>query len=142
MGCAVSLLACTCCCCLQQSSGQKEPVTLLHRKAEDTKLPAGSFDVVSMCLVAHELPQHATRDILKEAYRLVQWPWHLWCSAHKTLSWKLQTCLLAVHGQRPCLHHCWVGRDSLPDFLQQQKDDFLFAWDLSLGLQQASRNCW
>lgn len=41
----------------------------MHRKAEDTHLPAGSFDVVSMCLVAHELPQHATKAILREAYR-------------------------------------------------------------------------
>lgn len=54
---------------LQLASGQQEPVSLLNRKAEDTKLPAGSFDVVSMCLVAHELPQYATKDILKEAYR-------------------------------------------------------------------------
>lgn len=54
---------------LQAASGQPEPLTLLHRKAEDTHLPAGSFDVVSMCLVAHELPQHATKAILEEAYR-------------------------------------------------------------------------
>jgi ubiquinone/menaquinone biosynthesis C-methylase UbiE len=54
---------------LQAESGQREPLTLLHRKAEDTHLPAGSFDVVSMCLVAHELPQHATKAILREAYR-------------------------------------------------------------------------
>jgi hypothetical protein len=50
-------------------SGSKEPLSILHRKAEDTQLPAGSFDVVSMCLVAHELPQHATKAILKEAHR-------------------------------------------------------------------------
>lgn len=59
------------CCYLaaQVASGSKEPVSILHRKAEDTQLPAGSFDVVSMCLVAHELPQHATKAILQEAYR-------------------------------------------------------------------------
>ncbi|WIA18170.1 hypothetical protein OEZ85_009645 [Tetradesmus obliquus] len=54
------------------ASGSKEPVSILHRKAEDTQLPAGSFDVVSMCLVAHELPQHATKAILQEAYRLLR----------------------------------------------------------------------
>jgi ubiquinone/menaquinone biosynthesis C-methylase UbiE len=54
---------------VQAESGASQPLTLLHRKAEDTHLPAGSFDVVSMCLLAHELPQHATQAILREAYR-------------------------------------------------------------------------
>jgi hypothetical protein len=63
--CAVAAAAC----CFQAASGAKELLSILHRKAEDTQLPAGSFDVVSMCLVAHELPQHATKAILKEAYR-------------------------------------------------------------------------
>ncbi|KAF6258798.1 S-adenosyl-L-methionine-dependent methyltransferase [Scenedesmus sp. NREL 46B-D3] len=54
------------------ASGSKEPLSILHRKAEDTRLPAGSFDVVSMCLVAHELPQHATKAILQEAHRLLR----------------------------------------------------------------------
>lgn len=57
--------------CPQAASGRAEKLTLLHRKAEDTRLPADSCDVVSMCLVAHELPQHATRAILAEAYRCV-----------------------------------------------------------------------
>lgn len=52
-----------------EAGGAPERLTLLHRKAEDTHLPASSFDVVSMCLVAHELPQHATKAILQEAYR-------------------------------------------------------------------------
>lgn len=52
-----------------EAGGAPERLTLLHRKAEDTHLPASSFDVVSMCLVAHELPQHATKAILREAYR-------------------------------------------------------------------------
>eukprot|EP00775_Hariotina_reticulata_P008701 gene8701-8882_t len=54
------------------AAGTPEPLTLLHRKAEDTQLPSGSFDVVSMCLVAHELPQHATKAILQEAYRVLR----------------------------------------------------------------------
>jgi ubiquinone/menaquinone biosynthesis C-methylase UbiE len=52
-----------------EAGGAPERLTLLHRKAEDTHLPDSSFDVVSMCLVAHELPQHATKAILREAYR-------------------------------------------------------------------------
>jgi hypothetical protein len=59
----------TAACLMQLASGSKEPLSIMHRKAEDTRLPAGSFDVVSMCLVAHELPQHATKAILKEAHR-------------------------------------------------------------------------
>eukprot|EP00879_Flechtneria_rotunda_P009139 GHRR01009568.1.p1 GENE.GHRR01009568.1~~GHRR01009568.1.p1 ORF type:complete len:365 (+),score=126.47 GHRR01009568.1:87-1181(+) len=49
-----------------------EPLQLLHHKAEDTGLPDDSFDIVSMCLMAHELPQHATKAILKEAYRVLR----------------------------------------------------------------------
>ncbi|KAF8061941.1 menG [Scenedesmus sp. PABB004] len=56
----------------EAAAGAAEPLTLLHRNAEDTRLPAGSFDVVSMCLVAHELPQHATRAILAEAHRVLR----------------------------------------------------------------------
>lgn len=62
-------LACLSAYLAQAAAGVPEPLTILHRKAEDTQLPAGSFDVVSMCLVAHELPQHATKAILKEAHR-------------------------------------------------------------------------
>jgi ubiquinone/menaquinone biosynthesis C-methylase UbiE len=49
-----------------------EPLTFVHAAAEDTKLPAGSFDLVGMCLVAHELPGEATRAVLREAYRLLK----------------------------------------------------------------------
>lgn len=54
---------------VQAAAGAPEPITFVHGLAEDTQLPAGSADLVSMCLVAHELPQRATRAILKEAYR-------------------------------------------------------------------------
>jgi SAM-dependent methyltransferase len=49
-----------------------ERVSLLHGAIEDTGLPGASFDVVSMCLVAHELPRAATRDALREARRLLK----------------------------------------------------------------------
>ena len=48
------------------------PFTFLHAAAEDTRLPGASFDLVSMCLVAHELPQAATRAIIAEAHRLLR----------------------------------------------------------------------
>jgi SAM-dependent methyltransferase len=47
-------------------------VRLLHGAIEDTSLPAASFDVVSMCLVAHELPREVTRAALREARRLLK----------------------------------------------------------------------
>ena len=54
---------------LQAASGSGERLSFVHAAAEDTGLPAGTADLVSMCLVAHELPQSATRAILREAYR-------------------------------------------------------------------------
>ena len=53
-------------------AGQGPEVRFLHAAGEKTGLPALSQDLVSMCLVAHELPQHATRAIAKEAHRLVR----------------------------------------------------------------------
>lgn len=53
----------------QAASGSPERLSFVHAAAEDTGLPAGGADLVSMCLVAHELPQAATRAILREAYR-------------------------------------------------------------------------
>lgn len=58
---------------LQARSGQPERLALLHAKAEDTGLPSSQYDLVSMCLVTHELPQAATHAILQEeAYRLLK----------------------------------------------------------------------
>ncbi len=48
------------------------PVKWVHAAAEATGLPAGSADLVSACLVFHELPASAARDIVAEAYRLVR----------------------------------------------------------------------
>ena len=50
----------------------KERLSLVHGLAEDTKFPDNSFDLVSMCLVCHELPEHATRAIFKEAARVLR----------------------------------------------------------------------
>ncbi len=56
----------------QAASGTREPLALVHGLAEATGLASGSVDLVSMCLVCHELPQHATKDIMREAYRILR----------------------------------------------------------------------
>jgi SAM-dependent methyltransferase len=48
------------------------PIRWLHRPAEATHLPPESFDLVSACLLFHELPKAASRQILQESYRLLQ----------------------------------------------------------------------
>jgi ubiquinone/menaquinone biosynthesis C-methylase UbiE len=55
---------------------QKSP-TWVHAAAESTGLPAAAFDLVSMCLVCHELPQKATREVFREARRLLRAGGHL-----------------------------------------------------------------
>ncbi|WP_445243977.1 class I SAM-dependent methyltransferase [Microcoleus sp. OTE_8_concoct_300] len=57
-------------------SNQKSP-TWVHAGAESTGLPAAAFDLVSMCLVCHELPQKATREVFREARRLLRVGGHL-----------------------------------------------------------------
>ncbi|KXZ55370.1 hypothetical protein GPECTOR_3g499 [Gonium pectorale] len=54
------------------NGGAPEALTLVHGAAEATGLPAGSVDLVSMCLVCHELPQAATKDIMREAFRILR----------------------------------------------------------------------
>jgi ubiquinone/menaquinone biosynthesis C-methylase UbiE len=49
----------------------------VHAKAESTGLPSGSFDLISLCLICHELPQSPTREILQEARRLLRPGGHL-----------------------------------------------------------------
>ncbi len=49
----------------------------LHAAAESTGLPEASFDLVSACLLFHELPQHAAIAILHEARRLLRPGGHL-----------------------------------------------------------------
>ncbi len=46
-------------------------ISWVHAPAEATGLPAESADVVSACLLFHELPMAAAQDIVIEAYRLL-----------------------------------------------------------------------
>ena len=57
-------------------SNQNSP-TWVHAAAESTGLPANAFDLVSICLVCHELPQKATMEIFREARRLLRTGGHL-----------------------------------------------------------------
>ncbi len=50
---------------------QPSTITWVHAPAENTGLPDRSFDLVSMSLVCHELPQEAARQIFREVYRLL-----------------------------------------------------------------------
>jgi ubiquinone/menaquinone biosynthesis C-methylase UbiE len=47
-------------------------INWVHAAAESTGLPAGSFDLVSAFLMFHELPQSATRQIFREARRVLR----------------------------------------------------------------------
>lgn len=47
-------------------------VTLEHGVGEDIEYDDEHFDMVSMCLVCHEVPQEATKRIFKEAYRVLR----------------------------------------------------------------------
>ena len=49
----------------------------VHAAAENTGLPDQSFDFISLCLVAHELPQAITQAIFQEAHRLLTPGGHL-----------------------------------------------------------------
>ena len=53
------------------------PITWHHAAAEDTGLPAESFDLVSACLMFHELPRDAAIAIIHEARRLLRPGGHL-----------------------------------------------------------------
>ena len=44
----------------------------LHGNAEQTKLPAASFDLVTISLLFHETPTRVTQAILQESFRLLQ----------------------------------------------------------------------
>ncbi|NEQ27983.1 MAG: class I SAM-dependent methyltransferase [Microcoleus sp. SIO2G3] len=48
------------------------PILWVHAAAESTGLPDSSFDLVSAFLMFHELPQVATRQIFREARRLLR----------------------------------------------------------------------
>ncbi|MBD1861503.1 MULTISPECIES: class I SAM-dependent methyltransferase [Trichocoleus] len=47
-------------------------INWVHAKAEETGLPTASFDLVSACLVFHELPQSAAIAIFQEVRRILR----------------------------------------------------------------------
>jgi ubiquinone/menaquinone biosynthesis C-methylase UbiE len=49
-----------------------ENIKWVHATAEHTDLPAASYDLVSLFLICHELPQTATLEIFQEARRLLK----------------------------------------------------------------------
>ncbi len=57
---------------LYRSEQQNLDINWVHAAAEATGLPDDSFDLVSICLVCHELPQFATRKIFREVRRLLR----------------------------------------------------------------------
>lgn len=57
---------------LQGTDASATIPTWVHAAAESTGLPAASYDLVSACLLFHELPQTAAIAILQEARRLVR----------------------------------------------------------------------
>ncbi|MEM6754821.1 MAG: class I SAM-dependent methyltransferase [Cyanobacteria bacterium P01_C01_bin.38] len=52
-------------------------INWVHAAAESTGLPDNSFDLISIFLTCHELPQSATRQILAEAKRVLRSNGHL-----------------------------------------------------------------
>lgn len=54
-----------------RSQEKSQPINWLHAAAESTGLPSASFDLVSACLMFHELPQSAAKKIFWEARRLL-----------------------------------------------------------------------
>ncbi|MFN5695663.1 MAG: class I SAM-dependent methyltransferase [Cyanobacteriota bacterium] len=48
------------------------PITWHHAAAEATGLPTGTYDLITLQFVCHELPQQATRAVLAEAARLLR----------------------------------------------------------------------
>lgn len=61
----------------QRQNQQKNPNRWIHARAEETGLPDASFDLVSLFLICHELPQHATHQIFREARRILRPQGHL-----------------------------------------------------------------
>ena len=51
---------------------QAQQIDWVHAAGEATGLPAQSYDLVSLFLICHELPQTATRQIFQEAKRLLK----------------------------------------------------------------------
>jgi ubiquinone/menaquinone biosynthesis C-methylase UbiE len=54
------------------SQQRQTTINWKHAAAESTGLPDASFDIVSACLMFHELPQAAAKQIFREARRLLR----------------------------------------------------------------------
>lgn len=50
----------------------QDNINWIHAAAESTGLPDNSIDLVSACLMFHELPATASQAIIKEAYRVLR----------------------------------------------------------------------
>lgn len=55
-----------------RSRQSQQDIRWIHAAAESTGLPDNSFDLVSACLVFHELPTDAAKAIIAEARRLLR----------------------------------------------------------------------
>ncbi len=60
-----------------RSQQRQADIKWVHAAAESTGLPDASFDLVSIYLACHELPQSATRQIFTEARRVLRANGHL-----------------------------------------------------------------
>ncbi|MEB3215947.1 MAG: class I SAM-dependent methyltransferase [Nostocales cyanobacterium 94392] len=60
-----------------RSQQRQAHINWVHGAAESTGLPDATFDLVSIFLTCHELPQSATREIFTEARRLLRPHGHL-----------------------------------------------------------------
>ncbi|KAJ1417415.1 S-adenosyl-L-methionine-dependent methyltransferase [Ochromonadaceae sp. CCMP2298] len=49
----------------------RQRISYTHGAGESTSMAKGDVDLVSLSLVSHELPQAATQEILREAYRIL-----------------------------------------------------------------------
>ena len=61
----------------RQAKGFQASQTWIHASAEATGFPDATFDLVSMFLLCHELPQSVVRAIFREARRLLRPQGHL-----------------------------------------------------------------
>jgi ubiquinone/menaquinone biosynthesis C-methylase UbiE len=55
-----------------RSKEKPSKIKWLHAAAESTGLPSASFDIISACLLFHELPQQPAKEIFREARRLLR----------------------------------------------------------------------
>jgi ubiquinone/menaquinone biosynthesis C-methylase UbiE len=61
----------------RQAKEQNNEIKWVHAAGEATGLPDASFDLVSLFLICHELPQSAMQKIFREARRLLRSRGHL-----------------------------------------------------------------